>query len=160
MNSKENKLSGIMPKCTVCIATNARMSYFVIRIKRKGMGEIIYKEESYQVIGKCMEIHNQLGAGFLEIVYKDALEYEFRKAGIEYKREKEYDVLYKDIILPHKFYADFVVMDKIILEAKGVSALTDEFTAQCINYLKVSGCKLALLVNFGELKLNYRRIVL
>jgi GxxExxY protein len=124
------------------------------------MTDIIYKEESYQIIGKCMEVHNQLGAGFLEIVYKDALEYEFRNANIPFEREKEYEVDYKGIILPHRFYADFVVFDKIILEVKGVSALTDEFTAQCINYLKVSGCKLALLVNFGELKLNYKRIVL
>lgn len=124
------------------------------------MSDIIYKEESYQIIGKCMEVHNQLGAGFLEIVYKDALEYEFRNANISFEREKEYEVLYKDIILPHRFYADFVVFDKIILEIKGVSALSDEFTDQCINYLKVSGCKLALLVNFGELKLNYKRIVL
>ena len=106
-----------------------------------------------------MEVHNNLGHGFLEIVYKDALEYEFRKAGIPYEREKEYKVIYKDITLPHKFYADFVVYDRIILEVKGVSAITDEFTAQCINYLKVSGNKLALLVNFGELRLNYKRIV-
>lgn len=107
-----------------------------------------------------MEVHNELGAGFLEIVYKDALEYEFRKAGIPYEREKMYEVNYKGVILPHLFYADFVVYDSIILEVKGVSAITDEFVAQSINYLKVSGNKLALLVNFGELRLNYKRILL
>lgn len=107
-----------------------------------------------------MEVHNNLGAGFLEIVYKDALEYEFNKAGIPFEREKMYEINYKGFILPHKFYADFVVFDKIILEVKSVSILTEEFTAQCINYLKVSGNKLALLVNFGELKLNYKRILL
>ena len=123
------------------------------------MAELILKEEAFKIIGRCMEVHNNLGHGFLEIVYKDALEYEFRKAGIPYEREKEYRVNYKGIILPHKFYADFVVYDQIILEVKGVSAITDEFTAQCINYLKVSGNKLALLVNFGELRLNYKRIV-
>lgn len=123
------------------------------------MSHIIYKEESYQIIGKCLEVHNHLGAGFLEIVYKDALQYEFNKAQIPFEREKMYDVNYKGFILPHKFYADFVLYDKIILEVKGVSCLTDEFTAQCLNYLKVSGTKLALLVNFGELKLNYRRMV-
>lgn len=121
---------------------------------------IIYKEESFKIIGICMDVHNQLGAGFLEIVYKDALTYEFKKAGIPYEREKKYEVAYKDIILPHKFYADFVVYDKIILEVKGVSGIIDEFIAQSINYLKVSENKLALLVNFGEIKLNYRRIVL
>ena len=123
------------------------------------MEELFYKEESYQVIGKCMEVHNNLGPGFLEIVYKDALEYEFKKANIPFQREKEYEVNYKGIILPHKFYADFVVYNQIILEVKAVSAITDEFIAQCINYLKVSGNKLALLVNFGELKLKYKRIV-
>ncbi len=123
------------------------------------MADLILKEEAFKIIGHCMEVHNNLGHGFLEIVYKDALEYEFRKAGIPYEREKEYKVIYKDVILPHKFYADFVVFDQIILEIKGVSTLTDDFIAQCINYLKVSDNKLALLVNFGELRLNYKRIV-
>lgn len=124
------------------------------------MTDLVYKEESYKIIGKCMEVHNNLGAGFLEIVYKDALEYEFKKANIPYEREKQYTVNYKGIILPHHFYADFVVMDKIILEVKGATAISDEFVAQAINYLKVSQNKLALIVNFGELKLNYKRIVL
>jgi GxxExxY protein len=124
------------------------------------MTDIIYKEESYHIIGKCMEVHNNHGAGFLEIVYKDALEYEFKKANILYEREKEYIVNYKEIILPHKFYADFVIMDKIILEIKAVHGIADEFVTQSINYLKVSDNRLALLVNFGELKLNYKRIVL
>ena len=124
------------------------------------MSGLIYKEESYQIIGKCFEVHNNLGPGFLEIVYKDAIEYEFRKAGIPYEREKEYVVNYKDIILPHKFYADFIVFDRIILEVKAVSGIADEFIALAINYLKVSENKLALIVNFGELKLNSKRIVL
>ncbi|MGD8782409.1 MAG: GxxExxY protein [Ignavibacteria bacterium] len=124
------------------------------------MKEIILKEESYSIIGKCFEVHNNLGPGFLEIVYKDALEYEFKKSRIPFEREKEYIVNYKGIKLPHKFYADFVVYDKIILEVKAVGGIADEFVAQAINYLKVSGNKLALIVNFGELKLNYKRIVL
>jgi GxxExxY protein len=107
-----------------------------------------------------MDIHNHLGAGFLEIVYKDALEFELKRNHITYEREKEYLVHYKGIILPHKFYADFVIYDKIILEVKGVSAISEEFIAQCINYLKVSQNKLALLVNFGELKLASKRIIL
>jgi GxxExxY protein len=123
------------------------------------MSEIIYKDESYKIIGICMDVHNNLGAGFLEIVYKDALEYEFRKAQIPFEREKEYQVNYKEIILPHKFYADFVVFDKIILEVKAVSGIEEEFIAEAINYLSVSKNKLALIVNFGELQLNYKRIV-
>lgn len=123
------------------------------------MANLILKEEAYKIIGICMEVHNNLGHGFLEIVYKDALEYEFRKANILYEREKQYEVNYKGIILPHKFYADFIVFDQIILEVKAVSAFNDAFTAQCINYLKVSNNRLALLANFGTLKLNYKRIV-
>ena len=105
------------------------------------MADLIYKTEAYKIIGICMEVHNNLGAGFLEIVYKDALEYEFRKAGIPYEREKKFEVNYKGIILPHKFYADFVVFDKIILEVKSVAGIADEFVAQSINYLKVSNSK-------------------
>ncbi len=124
------------------------------------MHELLYKDECFSIIGKCYEVHNNLGAGFLEIVYKDAIEYEFRKTGIPYEREKEYIVHYKDVILPHRFYADFVVYDKIILEIKGVSGIADEFIAQAVNYLKVSENRLALIVNFGEIKLNYRRVIL
>ena len=124
------------------------------------MSDIIYKEDSYKITGLCMEVHNNLGKGFLEIVYKDALEYEFNKANVSYEREKEYLVNYKNVILPHKFYADFIVFDKIILEIKGMSGIADEHIAQTLNYLKVSGCKLGLIVNFGELSLQYKRIVL
>jgi GxxExxY protein len=123
------------------------------------MTDIIHKSESYKIIGLCMEVHNNLGAGFLEIVYKDALELEFRKANVPYEREKKYEVNYKGTVLPHHFFADFVLFDKIILEVKGVSGIADEFVAQALNYLKVSDNNLALVVNFGELKLNYKRIV-
>jgi len=124
------------------------------------MSNIIYPEESYKIVGICMDVHNNLGAGFLEIVYKDALELEFRNFKIPYQREKEYLVNYKGKILKHKFYADFVIYDKIILEIKAVSGIADEFIAQALNYLKVSDNKLALIVNFGELKLNSRRVIL
>ena len=122
--------------------------------------KIVYKNESYQIIGKCMEAHNNLGAGFAEVVYKDALEYEFKKANIPYQRELKYEVNYKGTILPHYFVADFVVMDKIILEVKALSkGFADAHIAQAINYLKVSENKLALLVNFGEESLAVKRIV-
>jgi len=123
------------------------------------MSEIIYKDESYSIIGFCMEVHNQLGHGFSEIVYKDALELEFAENGIFYEREKEYMVAYKGNLLGHKFYADFIVFDKIILEIKCVKQLQDENVSQAINYLKVSGNKLTLLVNFAKGKLEYKRII-
>jgi GxxExxY protein len=123
------------------------------------MPDLFHRKEAYIIIGICIEVHNNLGHGFSEIVYKDAIEYEFIKANIPFEREKEYVVNYKGKILPHKFYADFVVFGNIILEVKGASGLIDEFTAQCINYLKVSGNKLAILVNFGESSLTSKRIV-
>ena len=122
--------------------------------------ELFHKEEAYQVIGQCMEVHNELGHGFAEIVYKDALELCFSQNRIYYEREKEYLVYFRGILLRHRFYADFVVFDKIILEVKCVSCLTDEHISQTINYLKVSGNKLGLLVNFGRGRLEYKRLVL
>jgi len=123
------------------------------------MTEYLYSDQSYKIIGVCMEVHNNLGAGFLEIVYKDAIEYEFERRDIPYEREKEYIVNYKDIVLPHKFFADFVVFDKIILEVKCMNGISDEHIAQTLNYLKVSGNRLGLLVNFGKEKLETKRII-
>ena len=123
------------------------------------MSEIIYKEESYVIIGLCMEVHNQLGHGFSEVVYKDALESEFKENDIFFEREKEYLVNYKGKLLKHRFYSDFVVFDKIILEVKCVKELADEHISQVLNYLKVSDTKLTLLVNFAKGQLQYKRIV-
>ncbi|WP_179008434.1 GxxExxY protein [Winogradskyella forsetii] len=124
------------------------------------MSKIIYKDESYAIIGALFDVYNNLGSGFAEIVYKDAIEYEFRCRDIPFEREKCYIVNYKDIVLKHKFYADFVVFDKIKLELKTVELLTDKHLARCINYLKVSECKLALLINFHRDFLDHKRIVL
>lgn len=123
------------------------------------MSEVIYKEESYTIIGKCMDVHNELGHGFSEIVYRDALEMELNISDVLFEREKEYSVYYKGELLPHKFSADFVIFNKIILEIKCVKAITDEHVSRAINYLKVSDNKLALLVNFARGKLEYQRIV-
>ena len=120
---------------------------------------LIYKEEAYEIIGKCMEVHRELGHGFLEIVYKDALELLFCQSDIPYEREKEYNVVFKNVILPHKFYADFVVYDKIILEVKSAAGLVDDHISRTLNYLKVSENKLGLLVNFGRMQLEYKRLV-
>lgn len=124
------------------------------------MGNLLYKEESYNLLGVLFEVHNNLGGGFLEIVYSDAIEYELKLRSIPFEREKKYQVHYKDTILPHHFYADFVVYDKIILEVKSTTHTNDAHIAQCLNYLKISGKKLALLVNFEADKLIHHRIVL
>ena len=123
------------------------------------MEELIYKEECYKIVGILYEVHKNLGKGFSEIVYKDALEFEFNENDIIYEREKEYSVKYKNSILKHKFYADFIIDNKIILEVKTVDCFNASHYNQCLNYLKISGNKLALLVNFNLVSLEYKRIV-
>ena len=107
-----------------------------------------------------MEVHRILGKGLLEIVYKDAIEYEFNKKEIPYEREKKYEVEYKGLILPHYFFADFVVFDKIILEVKAQKGIVDEHYSWVINYLAISKCPLGLIVNFGENSLITKRVIL
>ena len=117
------------------------------------------QDESYRIIGICMEVHRILGKGLLEVVYKDAVEYEFQINGIPYQRERRFDIEYKEIILPHYFVADFVVFDKIILEVKAQrETVTDQFRF-VINYLAISKCPLGLLINFGQDSLVTKRIV-
>ena len=124
------------------------------------MGELIYKEEAFKIIGCCMEVHRELGKGHDEVIYKDALELEFKSQGISFVRELEFKLAYKGVVLPHKYFADFEVMNKIILEAKAIECLTDSHIKQTLNYLAASKLKLGLLVNFGEDSLNYKRVVL
>ena len=123
------------------------------------MGEIILKEESYELIGICMEVHSELGMGFREIVYKDALEYEFKSKGIPYIREKPYKITYKTIILPHTYNADFIVYGSIILEVKATSIVVNNFVRQTINYLRASGLQLGIIANFGEKSFVSKRVV-
>lgn len=124
------------------------------------MKDILYKDEAYAIIGCCMEVHRILGKGFNEIVYKDALEIEFKLNNISYEREKEFDLTYKGFRLPRKYNADFVVYNKIILEAKAIESLSNSNIKQTLNYLAASKFKLGLLVNFGEDSLKYKRIIL
>ena len=123
------------------------------------MSSIILKEESYQLIGICMEIHRELGMGFKEIVYKDALEYEFKSKKIKFIREKEFKIQYKDIILPHSYYADFIIYDSIILEVKASYMIVNNFVTQTVNYLKASGLQLGIIANFGEKSFASKRVV-
>ena len=124
------------------------------------MRELIYKEEAFQIVGCGMEVHRELGKGHDEVIYKDALQMEFGWKQIGFSREKEYAVAYKGILLPHKFFADFVVMEKIILEVKAVERLTESHVKQVLNYLAASKLKLGLLVNFGEDSMTWKRVVL
>ena len=123
------------------------------------MANIILKDESYLLIGICMEVHKELGMGFKEVLYKDAIEIELKERKIHYKREREFRIEYKGKVLPHKFYADFVIDDSIILEVKSASFIVNNFVAQTINYLKASGLKLGIIANFGEKSFTYKRVV-
>jgi GxxExxY protein len=124
------------------------------------MEEFYLKEETYEIIGLCMEVHKILGKGFNEIIYKEALQYEFTKKKIPFEREKEYNIEYKDIILSKRYFADFVVFDEIILEIKAISQLTSSDTGQTLNYLACSKNKIGLVINFGDDSLKYRRVIL
>jgi GxxExxY protein len=122
------------------------------------MTELLYKEEAYAIVGACMEVHRELGHGFLEPVYQEALEIELGFRRIPFSREVELGVRYKNELLKKKYFADFVCNDKILVELKAVKDLLPEHEAQIFNYLKATGLQLGLLVNFGQSSLQYKRI--
>lgn len=127
----------------------------------KYISENFYKkEENYTIVGLCMEVHRILGPGLLEIVYKDALEIEFKNNNIPFKREKEFFIEYKGVILPHKFYADFIIYDEIILEVKSTKEISNEHIAQTINYMKLAESQIGIIANFQNKSLVHKRLVL
>ncbi len=123
------------------------------------MAELILGKECYELIGLCMEVHRQLGPGFSEAIYKEALEIELKLHDIPYERERLYRVKYKGFTLVKRYNADFVVYDSIILEAKAVAAIIDDFIRKTISYLKVSELHLGIIANFGETSFKYKRVV-
>ncbi len=122
--------------------------------------DFLLKEETYKIIGLAMEVYKTLGKGFLEIVYKDALEIEFNLAGIPFDREKQFKIDYKGIILKRFYTADFVIYDKIIIEVKSQKEVIGENYKQTINYLAVSKLNIGLILNFGEDSLKFKRVIL
>ena len=118
------------------------------------------EEETYRIIGICMEVHRNLGPGLLEVIYKDALEIELKERNIPFEREKEFKIEYKGQILPHKFYADFIVNEDLIIEIKAVKEFSNEHIAQVLNYMKLSKSELGLLINFQTKSLQYKRYIL
>lgn len=119
---------------------------------------IIYKEESYAIVGAAMQVHSTLGCGFVEKVYQEALEIEFTKRGIPFEREKRLLIEYKGQILKTDFYVDFLCFDKIVVELKAVIEVANEHKSQVINYLKAGNFKLGYLLNFGQQNLYYERL--
>jgi GxxExxY protein len=122
--------------------------------------ELIYKDEAYAVIGACFEVYNEMGCGFLEAVYQECLEIELELRGVPFKPQSELRLAYKGRQLKQRYIPDFLCFGKIIVEIKAVSEIDDGHRAQVHNYLKATGFRLALLVNFGARgKLEWERIV-
>ena len=126
---------------------------------RVSINERILHDESYAIIGACMAVHRELGAGFLEAVYQEALEKEFLLRDIPFVREKKLQVVYKGTVLQKSYSADFVCYEEIIVELKALSMLESAHEAQLINYLKASDLRIGLLVNFGRSSLQQKRVL-
>ena len=122
--------------------------------------ELLFENKTYTIIGLCMEVHKILGHGFSEIVYKDAIVHEANLKNIQLEREKEFKIEYKQTILKHSFFADFVFFNDIIVLIKAIeSAINDACVSQILNYLKASGCKVGLIINFGRKPLDHQRLI-
>ena len=125
------------------------------------MGEKwLYKDLTQEVIGASMEVHRELGSGFLEYVYEEALCYELNLRKIPFERQKELDIYYKDLLIPRKYKPDLIVDDKVIVEIKATSGLTEIEEAQLLNYLKATKIRVGLLLNFGKKSLEVKRRIL
>lgn len=121
--------------------------------------KIVLSEESYKIFGAIYEVHKVLGCGFLEKVYQEALEEEFKQRNIPFQREKQIKISYKDKVLQQAYIADFVCYDKIIVELKAVDKILDIHKTQLLNYLKATGMSLGILVNFNEEYVVPHRVV-
>ena len=115
--------------------------------------KLIFEEETYKILGACMEVYKVLGNGFLESVYQEALALEFTARGIEFDEQKNIEIKYKEHTLKQIYKPDFICYGKIIIEVKAVTKLIDEHRAQLHNYLKATNYKLGLLINFGHFPL-------
>ena len=120
---------------------------------------ILYKEESYKIIGACMKVHRELGAGFLEAIYEEALKKEFNNLGIPFESQVKLHVFYEGEKLDKYYKADFICYNKIVLEIKAVSQVPDAFYAQIKNYLTATKKELGMLINFGQSSLFYKRVI-
>jgi GxxExxY protein len=123
--------------------------------------ELLYKDQSYAIIGACFEVYKEKGNGFVEPVYQECLELEFDFQKIPFIPQSTLQLTYKGVELKQRYIPDFFCYEKIIVELKAVKQLTDEHRAQVLNYLNATGLRLGLLANFGHYpKLEYERIIL
>lgn len=116
-------------------------------------------ERTYRIIGAAMEVHRELGCGFLEPVYQEALAIEFKMREIPYKQQQVIGIMYKGKALEKKYQPDFLCYEEVIVEIKALSALTGNEEAQVINYLKASRMEIGLLINFGTKSLEHKRFI-
>lgn len=123
------------------------------------MEELIFKDEVYAIVGAAFEVHKEMGRGFLEPVYQDALAVEFQSRGIPFEKECWMSVRYKQRELKRRYRADFVCYQKIVVELKALERLSGNEQARIINYLKASDTRVAVLLNFGRPSLEWRRFV-
>ena len=121
--------------------------------------ETVLNRLSERIIGCALAVANTLGAGFLEKVYENALAHELRKAGLAVAQQRGIEVMYDGIIVG-QYAADLLVQDSVIVELKAVKVMDDVHRAQCLNYLRATGLHLCLLMNFGQPRLEFKRIVL
>src|SRR5262249_2696361 len=129
--------------------------------ERSAMADVIYKDESYEIMGACFEVYQILGRGFLEPVYQECLEIELADRGIPFVPQRNLSIVYKKRVLKQFYKVDFLCYGKIIIEVKAVTGLDDAHRSQVFNYLKATGMKLGILVNFGaHPKLDHHRVVL
>jgi GxxExxY protein len=123
--------------------------------------KLIFKDEVYMIVGAAMEVYNQLGPGFLEAVYQEALEIELGLRDIPFASQPRLDITYKNQVLNSHYIPDLIIYEKIVVEIKAVSELTNRESAQLLNELKASDLPLGLLINFSNpIKLEWKRIVL
>lgn len=125
------------------------------------MTDILYREESYAIMGACFDVYNEKGNGFLEPVYQDCMEIELDYKKIPFEAQPKLNLFYREKKLKHYYVPDFICYGEIVLELKAVEKLTKEHYAQVFNYLKATGLKLGIIVNFGNYPdLEYKRIVI
>lgn len=120
--------------------------------------KVIRDELTYRLIGAAIEVHKNLGPGFLEFVYHEALAYEFEQRGIEFRHEVSIPIYYKNQLLKTRYRADFVCFSDVLVEIKAISQISGTDKAQVINYLKATGLEKGLLFNFGSRSLQYKRM--
>jgi GxxExxY protein len=123
--------------------------------------ELIFKDEVYAIMGAAMEVHRELGSGFLESVYQEALEMELSRRQIPFESQQTVKIIYKGAVLRKEFIADLICFEKILVELKAQDGLSGKEEAQVLNYLKATGKKVGLVINFGSHpKLEWKRLVL